>query len=566
MNVFIELSTILAITAIVAVLVRLLKQPIIVGYIVTGIVVGPYALNIFHAHEEVELFSKIGVTMLLYIVGLHLSPRVVKDMGSVSIAAGIAQVVLTTVAGFIIAILIGLPYLAALYTSLALTFSSTIIIIKLLSDKRDLSKLYGQMAVGLLLIQDIVATIIMIFISTLQSSGGANPYIEISFAMLKGFILIVVLLSISTYALPRLYKALASSQELMFIFSLAWGMGLAAAFQVVGFSVEIGALVAGVAVASTPYAHEIGSRMKPLRDFFILLFFVLLGATLKVNNIAELIIPTIVLSVFVLVGNPIIMIMIMNLLGFTRRTSFQAGIVVAQISEFSLILAAIGFRIGHIPEDVLSLITLVGLITIALSTYLIMHSESLYNALEPYLGYLELRKHTPRKDKSAKDYEIILFGYERVGRDYVKTFEDMGKKFVVVDFNPEAIERLQEHNIPHIYGDADDIEFLDQLNLQDVRMAVSTVPDMKTNILITEKLQSVNPNVIVITIASDAKQANTLYEKGVTYAIVPHYLGAQFASRMIARNGFKRSDYKEEREKHLAHLHKKYKPALNEEA
>lgn len=560
MNVFVEIGAILAITAIVSFIVRFLKQPLIVGYIVTGIIVGPYVLNIFHSHEELELFSKIGITMLLFIVGLHLSPRVVKDLGKVSLATGIAQIVLTTIVGLGIALFLGIPKIAALYTSIALTFSSTIIIIKLLSDKRDLSKLYGQMAVGLLLIQDIVATVILIFISTLQSSTGANPYIEIAMALMKGFVLIALLLLISAYVLPRLFKAISNSQELMFIVSLAWGIGLAAAFQVVGFSVEIGALVAGVALASTPYSHEIGSRMKPLRDFFILLFFVLLGATLVVDNIAAIILPTLILSLFVLVGNPLIMMVIMNLLGFTRRTSFQSGIVVAQISEFSLILAAIGLRIGHLSKDVVSIITLVGLITIGLSTYLIMHSDRIYKIVEPYLGLIELRKRPRRKDKNTKEYQLALFGYDRVGKDFVNAFKELGKKYIVIDFNPSSIQQLEEQEIPYIYGDADDAEFLEDLNLQDITLAVSTIPDQHTNLLIIEKLLQVNPKAIIITLAQNAKQAHELYDKGATYVIVPHYLGARYATRMILKHEFKRSDYAEERGKHLDYLMKNYKP------
>jgi Trk K+ transport system NAD-binding subunit len=253
----------------------------------------------------------------------------------------------------------------------------------------------------------------------------------------------------------------------------------------------------------------------------------------------------------------------MNILGFTRRTSFQAGIVVAQISEFSLILAAIGLRIGHLSKDVVSIITLVGLITIALSTYLIMHSERIYTAVEPYLGWLEIRKKPRRKDRNSKEYELALFGFDRVGKDFINAFKQLGKKYVVIDFNPSSIQDLEDQEIPYIYGDADDVEFLDQLNLQDISLCVSTIPDLHTNLLITEKLLSVNPKAIVITIGQNAAQAHQLYEKGATYVIVPHYLGASYATRMILKHEFNRSDYADEREKHLEYLMKNYKGATN---
>ncbi|MCX7997105.1 MAG: cation:proton antiporter [Patescibacteria group bacterium] len=558
MDVFIEIAQILAVAAGVSIAMRFLRQPLIVGYIITGILVGPSVLNIFRAEHELELLSKFGITILLFLVGLSLSPRVIKDLGKVSLATGIGQIVFTSLIGFGIALAIGIPRLAALYTAIALTFSSTIIIVKLLSDKKDLNKLYGKIAIGFLLVQDLVATILLIFFSTLSSSTGENPYTAVGFALIKGFALIAVILVLSSFVIPRLYRWLAQSQEMLFLISIAWGLGLAALFHVIGFSAEIGALVAGVAIAATPFAYEVGARLRPLRDFFIVLFFVLLGANMLLDNIGSLIVPSALLSVFVLVGNPAIVIVIMNLLGYNRRTGFHAGLATAQISEFSLILATIGFEVGHLSKDVLSIITMVGLVTISVSTYMIMYSDRIYNWVGPWLRFLELRKIDLTRETTRKEYVALLFGYDRVGHDFVGAFTELGKKFLVVDYNPESISRLEQEGLPFVYGDADDLEFLHELNLQDVQIVVSTIPSFQTNALLVQQVKLANAKAIVIVLAHDASEAKELYARGATYVIVPHYLGARYASRMIVRHGVKRSEYEAERGKHLEYLYKHY--------
>jgi Kef-type K+ transport system membrane component KefB len=560
MEIFLELSLLLAVAAGVSILMRLLKQPLIVGYILTGIIVGPSVLDIFKAQHEVELFSKIGITVLLFIVGLHLSPNVVKELGKVSLTMGIAQIVLTTLVGFLIAMFLGLDRIAALYTSIALTFSSTIIIIKLLTDKRDLNKLYGKIAIGLLLVQDIVATIILILISSESGmTGGPDAiFINIVLTLGKGIAIIALLLTITHYLLPRVYTYLAKSQELLFLVSLAWGLGLASLFHILGFSVEIGALVAGVALASTPYAYEIGSRMKPIRDFFVVLFFVLLGSHIVLNDIGPLLVPTAVLSLFVLIGNPLIVIIIMNWLGYGRRTGFMAGLVAGQVSEFSLILATIGFEMGHLERDVLSLITLVGLVCITGSSYMIMHSDRLFKLAEPYLRFLEFKIPTAESARSKKEFGGILFGYGRIGADFVKAFRDLGKPFVVVDYNPAAIAKMQQDDVPYLFGDVADPEFLEEVNLHEIALCVSTVPEYDANLMLVKKIRAENKKAIVILYSYDGHEAKELYDAGATFVVVPHYLSARYTTNMIGRLGLDRKEYEEEREKHLNYLAKRY--------
>lgn len=559
MEIFLELTLLITIATVIGFVMKLLKQPLIVGYIIAGILAGPYFLNVLHSKEEIELFSQIGITILLFIIGLNLNPNVIKEVGKVSLLVGLGQVIFTAIIGFLIATFLGIEKVAALYISIALTFSSTIIILKLLSDKGDLTKLYGKIAIGFLLVQDIIAAIILIVISSFSANtADTNLYALIGSLLIKGGVLLITLYFASFYILPKLSKFTASSKELLFLFSMTWGFGLSSLFYVLGFSIEIGALIAGVTLSLTPFAYEIGARLKPLRDFFIVLFFVLLGSQMILTNLDQLIIPAIILSLFVLIGNPIIMVILMNLLGYKRKTGFLTGITVAQISEFSLILATLGFNLGHLSQQMLSLITIVGLVTIAGSTYFILYADHIYLAVQHLLRFLELRK-TIKKGthEDGESYDVLLFGYDRVGSDFIHVFQKLDLTYLVIDFNPHSIKRLAEANIPHRFGDAEDPEFLEELPLAKVKLVISTIPDFKINTFITKKIKTASPKAITILISNDINESESLYHAGASYVIMPHYLGAQYTSQMINKLGLDASAFKEEREKHLEYLNKR---------
>jgi Kef-type K+ transport system membrane component KefB len=550
-----EIALLLSLATVVSLVMRLLHQPLIVGYILTGIFAGPQVLNVIHDTESLELFSKIGIIFLLFIVGLNLNPKIIAEVGKVSLVTGIGQIVFTSVIGFGIALLLGIDRVAALYVAIALTFSSTIIILKLITDKNDLEKLYAKIAIGFLLVQDIAATIILIAVGIFSKSGVESVGSMVIVTLIKGVWLFVVLAAVSHWLLPRLTRRIAASQELLFLFSASWALGLASLFAVLGFSVEIGALVAGVTLASTVYAAEMAARLKPLRDIFILIFFILLGSQMVLTDVQSLILPAAILSMFVLVGNPIIVIILMNLLGYSRKTGFLAGLTVAQISEFSLILAAIGFQVGHLPQQILSLITLVGLITIAGSTYLILYADKIYSLIAKWLNLLEIVKTNPSEhEKQTVHTKIILFGYDRVGDYFVKTFQALGKPFLIVDFNPESISRIETEGLPCLYGDASDPEFLAEIPLENIELCVSTIPDPSVNLSIQRRFNQINSSAITVLLAHRITEAKELYRAGASYVLLPHYLGAQYAAKLIKKFGLKKTPYKEAKETHLKHL------------
>ncbi len=550
-EVFAQISFIILIVLAVSVVMRFLKQPLIIGYIISGVIAGPFFLGIIPQIGALNVFSDLGIALLLFIVGLHLSPKVIKEVGKVSLLTGLGQIIFTSAIGYIIAIILGFSLLTSLYIAMALAFSSTIIIMKLLSDKGDLESLYGKISIGFLLVQDLVAIIILIIVSAI--SEGGNVVSQIGATMLKGVLIISLLLPISLYFLPRFQDFFGKSQEFLFVFSLAWGLGIASVFYYAGLSIEVGALIAGVLLSVSPYNVEMSSRLKPLRDFFIISFFLLLGAQMAVENITQYVFPAIVLSLFVLVGNPFIVMSILGISGYTKKTSFSSGLTVAQISEFSLILIALGVKVGHLSNDILSFVTLVALITIAGSTYMVIYSNQIYSRISSMLSVFE-RKNVREGEKISRKFDTVLFGYNRIGFSILKSLKKINKKYLVIDFNPSVIKDLRRLGIPSLYGDVDDETLLGELPWEDMKMAISTIPDLETNILLIDKIKSSNPETIIIMRAHTIGAALELYQKGADYVLTPHFVGGDYLGKLIKDFKVDEKEYAKEGKRHIKNL------------
>lgn len=551
MSAFAEITILVGLATLSGFLMRALKQPLIIGYILTGLIGGPLFLDLVHSQETLNLFSEIGIALLLFIVGLNLTPEAIKAFGKVSLIAGLGQILFTTSIGWGVARILGFSPVAALYLGIALAFSSTIIILKLLSDKGDLEKLYGKISIGFLLVQDFVAVIIL-FLVPLFSSAEKSVLVFIA-DIIKGLTALIIVYLFAYLFFPKLNRFLARSQELLFLFAISWGLGLAGLFRVFGFSLESGALIGGVTLSMLPTHDEIHARLKPLRDFFIILFFVLLGAKIVLSGTGELVLPAVIFSLFVLIGNPLILMIIMGLLGYKKKTSFQTGLTVAQISEFSLIVVAMGLKYGHVSQEILSLTTFVGLVTIFASTYMVMNSDWVFERLSPLLTIFE-RKKTQEIKIASKQYSIILFGYNRIGYDFLKVFKGMSKPFLVVDYDPAVTEYLDRRKVDNEYGDASDLEFIRMLDMSKLDLAVSTIPDLRTSELLLAEIRRQRKNCIVMMVAHTVKGAQALYELGADYVIMPHFLGGHHASLLVQEHGFDKDKFLKLKQKHLKYL------------
>lgn len=550
-NIFTEISLVIAFATLVALLMRKLKQPLIIGHILSGILLGPAVFGVIRSNETIELMGSFGIALLLFLVGLGLNPRIIKEVGKVSLLTGLGQILFTTAAGVGVSMLFGYDLIPSLYIAIALTFSSTIIILKLLTDKREHNKLYGKISIGFLLVQDIAATIALVIAS---ASGGKNiSASSIGLLVLKGLMLILVTIALAQFVIKPMSNFLSKTQELLFLFAIAWGFGIATLFYEFGFSLEVGALVAGVSLASMNYSQEIASRLRPLRDFFIVVFFIALGAKLNFGGFGDIVLQAIGFSALVLIGNPLIVMGIMGLLGYTKKTGFKAGLAVAQISEFSLIFILLGFKNGQISEEVVSLVTIVGIITIAASSYMITFSDGLFRYLERYLTIFERKKLKSEREVRG-GFEAVLIGYRRGGSEFTKVLSNLTKKYLVIDYDPEAIEELERKKIPYVYGDVTDPELLDEIEIIRTKLIVSNISDHSSNRMLIEFVTQHNNNTVIICKADSAHEAAILYGLGASYVILPHFVGSEKMSTFIKRNGFHKNEYQKFKEKHLSQL------------
>ncbi|MCM1984108.1 cation:proton antiporter [Lyngbya confervoides] len=543
-NLFYEIAAILSLAITAGALAIWLRQPIIIAFIVVGVIVGPSGLALVASSDEVSLFAKLGITLLLFVVGLKLDPNEIKAVGPVAVVLGLGQILITALFGYAIAFAMGLNALSAFYVATALTFSSTIIIIKLLSDQREIDALHGRIAVGVLIVQDIAVVLVMIGLSAWggQQSSGTLPQL-LAWVTLKGIGFLGSIALVTRFLLPRLLHSLARSPEILVLTGITWAIALAATADGLGFSKEVGAFLAGVAIAATPYRVPIASRLVSLRDFLLLFFFIDLGSNINLDYLGQQILPALILSAFVLLGKPVMVMGLMGLMGYRKYTSALTSLSLCQISEFSLILAALGMRLGHIDQSTLGLITLVGLITMGLSSYLILNAHRLYPRISRGLDMFERNlSHTSKltHSEATEDWtpvDFIVFGLGRYGGSVVRDLCQAGFMVLGVDFDPEIVTAWNQEGLRTLYGDADDPELAALLPLQNTRWVISTVPKFDVGLTLLHTLKHHQFSGKVALTSHHAWEAELLLQAGADQVLLPFRDAAKEAARMLTQSG-----------------------------
>jgi Kef-type K+ transport system membrane component KefB len=538
-NVFHELAAILMIAGIIGIVAQKLRQPLIISYILTGILVGPAALGWASGGSELKLLSSIGISVLLFVVGLKLDVGLIRSVGPVALATGLGQIVFTALFGFLLSLGLGFAPVKAIYIAVCLTFSSTIIIVKLLSDKREIDSLHGRIAVGFLVVQDIAVILAMILLTSFANAGGGGFASQALRLLLVGTAFVLGTAATMRWVMPPLLGRLAQNQELLVLFAVVWAVGLAALADSVSFSKEVGAFLGGVSIASTPYREAIASRLTGLRDFLLLFFFIDLGSGLNLSAAGLQLGPALVLSAFVLVGNPLIVVAIMGAMGYRRRTGLLAGLTVAQISEFSLILAALGLQLGQIGEGEVSLITLVGVITIGLSTYMILGSDRLYTWLQGPLRVFERAiPFSELKDSISGParVDVVLLGLGRFGSAIYRQLRPYNLTILGIDFDPQALRVAAAEGLPVQYGDSEDPEFTSSLPLTFATVVVSTLPSLEANAAISHGLQSAGFRGHFIATAHNDAEVVRLEFLGAQRTLLPFLDAAERAAELIVED------------------------------
>ena len=543
--VFYEIAWLLLAASIVGLIGAALRQPVIVSFIAVGIAAAAFVDSSPDTTSQIRFLAELGVAILLFLVGLKLDWRLVRTLGPVALATGLGQVAFTAGIGFLIGLALGLDAVTSLYVAVALTFSSTIIIVKLLTDKRELETLHGRIALGFLIVQDIVVVVAMVILSTFGiGAEGGGAAADIGMVVLSVVAVVAVLVVFVRYLADRVTTRLAKTPDLLTITAIGWAAAAAAVGDTIGLGKELGGLAAGVSLGSTPYRDMISARLSALRDFLLLFFFLSIGALLDFSSIGQDLFKALVFSLFVLIGNPLIVIVIMAWMGYRARTGFLAGLTVAQISEFSLIFMAIGLSLGHVDQSAVGLVTLVGLVTIAISVYMITYSHPLYEWAKPFLRAFDFghrREAAADIGRKGQDAEIIVFGLGRFGGRLLRRLEDAGFSVLGVDLDPHAVRRWAAQGYAVRYGDVTEPEFWTELPLASARWLVLSVPygailltetDARSGLMSAIRTHRFGGRV-AITVRDD-DEARRIGESGVDLILYPFDDAAIAAAKQIA--------------------------------
>lgn len=535
-SIFSQLAVILGFASIFGFLMKRFNLPLLVAYLLVGVLFS--ALTIFDFNSSaVSILPEIGIAFVLFLIGMELDFREIASFGAPILVTGITQITISAIAGVTLASLFGFGGLEAFYLGVGLSFSSTVVVVKLLIERRDLNSLYGKLAVGITLLEDLIAIIVLMFLSI--RSVGAQVGLPLAILITKGAALLILSAVLSKFLLPFIFKAVSKSTELLFLTALTWCFAFIALSLALGFSVVIGAFLAGVALASSPFHYHISSRIKPLRDFFIVLFFVYLGSQVGFSAIVANLPLILIFTIYALVGKTIIFLLILGAFGFRKHTIFQSSLSLSQISEFALIILLFGERLHLVSPTAISVMAISVALSIIFSSIFIAHSKYLYPFVRPLLQFFELKNKFNRLENrvetSVSDH-VVVIGANNIGRPIVEFLKKEKIPFIVLDFNPAVIEELQAENVPAIYGDLGDTEVLDNLNLGSAKLIISTISDVEDNKILLTELRRKKSSAKVVMRAEEEDDIQDLRKRGADYIILPETVSADFLVNQLEHN------------------------------
>ncbi len=538
-TIFLDITVIICVAAGLSLLFRLLNQPAILAYILTGVLLGP--LGLFHIASTTDLqsFGYVGITLLLFMLGLELRLKELASIGKTAIVIAFLQMWFTFAISFIVMRVLSYAITPAFFTAVALTFSSTVILVKIFSDKKDLNSLHGKLAIGISLTQDLAAIILLVFLSNNQISFSPISLTEEVGALLIKIIIVFAIITFLSYSIfPKITRYVARSTESLFLFSLAWVFLLTAILSSpwIGFSIEIGGFLAGLALANTNETYQIVGRMKPLRDFFITIFFVMLGLQMSFAHVLSILPMVLVLSVIALLVKPVILLLLASAFGFRKRTSFLVSVSLGQISEFSLLVI---FLVSNLlTPDVVTTIVLAGLISFAVSSYVTQNSNFFYKLVGDKLTFLESSHIHHLQDGENEDdlfnlkKHLVIIGGHQMGNSVLESLEK-DEEVVIVDFDPDVVRRLRQKGIKAFFGDIADPEIQDRVGLDRARLVISTVPDVEDNLLLIERLNKENKRAKIVVMCYEIDDAKRLYKAGADYVVLPHLAGGRHLAKVL---------------------------------
>ena len=547
---FFQLGLIVILSAAAIFLLRLLRQPQILAYVLVGIIITPL-LHLVTDTGIIESMSIVGIAFLLFLVGLEMDLSALKSVALISTLGALMQVAFLFLIGYFISVVVGFLPITAIYLGLIVAFSSTMVVLKTLSDRRELQTLHGRIVIGILLMQDVVA----IFALSLIDSVGSFNFLLLGLGIAKFLLLFAVAFLSSKYFFPFLFRYAARHQEMLLVLSLAVCFAFSLVFQRLGFSLAVGAFIAGICLGNLQYRVEMIAKMRSLRDFFALLFFVSLGMALSLTAVRQHWVLLIILLVLTLIVKPVVVLLLCSLFKYAKKPSFFTANALGQIGEFSLIFAAQGLQQGHLSQELFSLVVLDALLSITITSYVIKYQYRLYALFSgPLRIFTRFTAEGMEYLPTEVQPQIILCGHNRIGYSILKHLQKFRQKVLVVDYDPEVITSLVKEGYHCLYGDVTDEEILERMHLPRISLLISTVPGVQDNLRLIKKVRSVNKKANVVVTAADIESALLFYAQGATYVIMPHFLGGEQVGKMIGQLHFKSGELFQEGKKHIEHI------------
>ncbi len=540
-DLIVQFSLVVGLATAVGVLLRFLRQPLIIAYLTAGLTLSAFRLVDPSLAETLKFLPEIGIAFLLFLVGIEMDFRELKQVGRAIFIASVGQILITFVIGMLLLLGIGFQIKESLYLAVGLSFSSTILVVKFLTERKEILSLHGKLAVGILLVEDLVAIIALMLLSIYNTTGSLTTNFQLwplLFIVLKGLALFYVLLFLAKRVLPHFFRFVAVSQELLFLSTISWCLLFVAVTILLGFSLGIGAFLAGLALATSPYRYEIAGKLKPLRDFFIALFFIDLGATVSFLHIERLVSPVLFLSLFVLVSKPLMFMAMLGRLGYSRHTITLTASSLTHISEFSLILVAAGARVGHVGEVGVATAAFVGIVTMTFSSLLMAQRKQWYPVCAKVAALFERSdvRHPTAAVYRELEHHVVLIGCHRIGSSILSFLKRQEKPLIVLDFDPKVIEKLSSEGVTALFGSISDPEILDQLHLAKADLIISTVTDLEDNLALLSELRSVHSRAKILMAAQYPDDAYELYRNGAHFVILPYAEAGDHMSHLLAEH------------------------------
>ena len=513
-------------------IVKLLRQPIIISYVLAGFFFSIWAAHGSDLGGQILLLAEIGITFLLFLMGLEFDFKNIKFLGKKLVILTAVQTALLFLVGLSISLFFQFTMLEAVYLALFFVFSSTLLVAKWVEDKKETTTLHGRLIIGTLIVQDLFAIISLTILSAVQKT----TLFSVLLIPLGGIALVVAAYLFVKYLLNHLLKFACRFPELLFVFSLGVCFSFTLLSVSVGYSPAIGAFIAGVALANSNYKTEIHSRLKPLVIFFNILFFVGMGFQLNLDFSLGVGLVIFFFCLLNFLVKPLLFYLTTRRGGYDLKSSALLAMHLSQFSEFGIILINVGLASGVISPSLLTISIVSLLASMILSSYLIRYDKYLFKYLERFLLKLEKffqKSAAAETSHNLLDYNVLFFGYSGLGQEVSAKLSGLGKKVLFVENDPVNIEQLKKEQVNYLYNSLTNPYFFDQIDLKKAEIVVSSLLDLDENLILLKRLKNENSSTVAIVSAKNIKDSLQLYDNGADYVICSSTVNEEQVSVLI---------------------------------